>query len=179
MTEEPTNTNNQGGDAGNGGADQNEAMKRLADDNKAMKAKIAEYEKNNNSGGGEGGGQQEPEVGSPEFIKQVIAFNNKREKAVGDFFTKHPELTEFKGEVEKRLNDPSREKVPINEIIQGAIPMEEMLKLGAKLKDAAEQGANDQRMGGGDGNTDTAKQKKEEKLAKQYASLPAYARPKK
>lgn len=176
MTEEPTNTDNKGGD----GADQNEALKRLTQKNEEMSKKIAEYEKNNKGGDGGGEGEDnEPAVGSPEFIKRVIAHTAGRQKQVTDFIGTHPELAEYADEINKRLDDPSREKVPVDEIIRGAIPFDAMLKLGAKLQQEAEKGASDSRMGGGDGNTDKSKEAAKKKVERQYNSLPAWAKPKK
>jgi len=173
MTEESTNVTADTTDADKGNS-QEEAFKRITKENADMKAKLAETKTEE----AKVEVKEEPKVGSPEFIRQTIQYENKREAAVQKFLADFPESSEYEKEIRKRLNDPSRAKIPADEVIRGAIPMELIMKIGAKLQQEESESDSKTGMGGSDGNTKTKQTKAQEKAARHMASLPKGFKPK-
>jgi len=171
MTEETTTTGTEGKESIETGNSQTEAFKRLEQKNADLQAKLDETVASK-EGTETKEKAKDPEPGSAEYIKQVIKHEAKREAEVTKFLSDYPEVKEYEGEIRKRLNDESRAKIPTEEVIRGAIPLEVMLKIGASLKEKEAEDDKNGTMGGGDGKA-AKKQTSAEKKAKMYMdSLP-------
>ena len=147
---------------------QAEALKRLTKEKEELTKKNEELAK-----------KLKPEQPTAEE-ETVLAMQReiRKDRKVTDFFTKNPELKEHQEEVEKRLNDPSRAQVPVDEVIRGTIPAEAWIKVGARIEKQAKEDEEKGKMGGGDATTKEPKTE-EEKLSKRYMdSLPTGFKPK-
>ena len=172
MTEETTTTETV---VDNATAEKNqaEAFKRLQQKNADLETKLEEKETAPKVE------VTEPETGSAEFIQQVVKHEAKKETAVSEFLLKYPAASEYAADIRKRLADPNRAKVPIDEVIRGAIPLDDFLKMGAALKEKELKDAEEQTMGGGDAKTKTKTTKQQAKAARYMDSLPKGYRPSK
>ena len=174
MTEETTTTGIEDAAEDKGQDNQSEAFKRLEREKAELQKKLEEKEAKATE-------PQEPETdpepGSAEYIQQVVKHEAKKEAAVTKFLSDFPEAKEYEGEIRKRLADPSRAKVPIDEVIRGALPLEAIMKMGAALREKELEDEKNQTMGGGDGKTKTKTSKAQEKAKKYMDSLPKGFRP--
>jgi len=104
-------------------------------------------------------------------VKEELKADQERESKVSEVLTKYPQLQEHKETIEKFLSDESRQNIPADEVVAGAIGIDALLKAGADMGAEAITAATNSKTGAG--NSEQHVQTEQEKTEQRHLdSLP-------
>lgn len=152
---------------------QEEAFKRITEENKKLKEEKEEREKSegeeNKKTDDKNKKKESPDVRT--IIREELNAKTESENKIKEIFTKYPELKEFEPKIKEYLADETRKDIPLDEIITGAVGMEKLLQIGATMGSERLKITEDSKTGGGNANVNI--QTEEEKTEKKHMeSLP-------
>jgi len=149
---------------------QEQAAKRLSEDNKALKLELQALKE----GKTEKTTVKSETAGVPDLadlIRKELGAQKEIDASIAEVLTEFPELKEHESKIREYITDDSRKNIPIEEVIAGAVGVKGLMKIGAGMNAERLQSAQETANGGGDAKIEikTEEQKQEDKW---NASLP-------
>ena len=108
-------------------------------------------------------------------MQSIVSKQLEANAKVSEFIQKYPSLKEDRVQIERFVNDPTRQGVPVETRILEAVGVDKFIKLGAAFGKEAEQDALNANMGGDSVMTETEKAelaKKKEKYDNVFSNQP-------